>query len=172
MEKQDERMEKDQDIMERQDKEVEKRKKMMEKEQDRMERQEKKMEKEEKMIEKEKNKVETEERDAMRVSTGTKNKTSAPAKTRINPRKMTQALQGARLEQPYQPSPRDGFPDLKFLHKPTRSNTKTSELAVNVDTTSIKGVAKTKDEMIILLDIDYLLSKEEFDTLIENKSKE
>jgi len=26
--------------------------------------------------------------------------------------------------------------------------------------------------MIILLDIDYLLSKEEFDTLIENKSKE
>jgi len=36
----------------------------------------------------------------------------------------------------------------------------------------IKGVAKTKDEMIILLDIDYLLSKEEFDKLIENKSKE
>ena len=48
----------------------------------------------------------------------------------------------------------------------------TSELAVNVDTKFIKGVAKTKDEMIILLDIDYLLSKEEFDTLIENKSKE
>ena len=48
----------------------------------------------------------------------------------------------------------------------------TNELAVNVDTKFIKGVAKTKDEMIILLDIDYLLSKEEFDTLIENKSKE
>ena len=48
----------------------------------------------------------------------------------------------------------------------------TSELAVNVDTKFIKGVAKTKDEMIILLDIDYLLSKEEFDMLIENKSKE
>ena len=48
----------------------------------------------------------------------------------------------------------------------------TSELAVNVDTKFIKGVAKTKDEMIILLDIDYLLSKEEFDKLIENKSKE
>jgi chemotaxis signal transduction protein len=40
------------------------------------------------------------------------------------------------------------------------------------DTKFIKGVAKTKDEMIILLDIDYLLSKEEFDKLIENKSKE
>ena len=48
----------------------------------------------------------------------------------------------------------------------------TSELAVNVDTKFIKGIAKTKDEMIILLDIDYLLSKEEFDMLIENKSKE
>ena len=43
----------------------------------------------------------------------------------------------------------------------------TSELAVNVETKFIKGVAKTKDEMVILLDIDYLLSKEEFDTLIE-----
>jgi len=48
----------------------------------------------------------------------------------------------------------------------------TSELAVNVDTKFIKGVAKTRDEMIILLDIDYLLSKEEFDNLIENTSKE
>ena len=48
----------------------------------------------------------------------------------------------------------------------------TSELAVNVDTKFIKGIAKSKDEMIILLDIDYLLSKEEFDMLIENKSKE
>ena len=48
----------------------------------------------------------------------------------------------------------------------------TSELAVNVDTKFIKGIAKTRDEMIILLDIDYLLSKEEFDMLIENKSKE
>jgi len=46
----------------------------------------------------------------------------------------------------------------------------TSELAVNVDTKFIKGVAKTKDEMVILLDIDYLLSKEEFDTLLEDKS--
>ena len=48
----------------------------------------------------------------------------------------------------------------------------TTDLAVNVDTNFIKGVAKKKDEMVILLDIDYLLSKEEFDTLIENKSKE
>ena len=48
----------------------------------------------------------------------------------------------------------------------------TTDLAVNVDTNFIKGVAKTKDEMVILLDIEYLLSKEEFDTLIENKSKE
>ena len=47
----------------------------------------------------------------------------------------------------------------------------TTELAVNVDTKFIKGVAKTKDEMVILLDIDFLLSKEEFDTLLEDKSE-
>ena len=46
----------------------------------------------------------------------------------------------------------------------------TTELAVNVDTKFIKGVAKTKDEMVILLDIDFLLSKEEFDTLLDDKS--
>jgi len=48
----------------------------------------------------------------------------------------------------------------------------TIELAVNVDTKFIKGVAKTKDEMVILLDIDFLLSKEEFDTLLAEKSEE
>ena len=45
----------------------------------------------------------------------------------------------------------------------------TTELSVNVDTKFIKGVAKTKDEMVILLDIDFLLSKKEFDTLLEDK---
>ena len=48
----------------------------------------------------------------------------------------------------------------------------TTELAVNVDTKFIKGVAKTKDEMVILLDIDFLLSKEEFDTLLAEKDEE
>jgi len=48
----------------------------------------------------------------------------------------------------------------------------TTELAVNVDTKFVKGVAKTKDEMVILLDIDFLLSKEEFDTLLAEKSEE
>jgi len=48
----------------------------------------------------------------------------------------------------------------------------TIELAVNVDTKFIKGVAKTKDEMVILLDIDFLLSKEEFDTLLVEKGEE
>ena len=48
----------------------------------------------------------------------------------------------------------------------------TTDLAVNVDTKFIKGVAKTKDEMVILLDIDFLLSKEEFDTLLAEKSEE
>ncbi len=48
----------------------------------------------------------------------------------------------------------------------------TTELAVNVDTKFIKGVAKTKDEMVILLDIDFLLSKEEFDTLLVEKGEE
>ena len=47
----------------------------------------------------------------------------------------------------------------------------TNDLAVNVDTKFIKGIAKTKDEMVILLDIDFLLSKEEFDTLLEDKSE-
>jgi len=48
----------------------------------------------------------------------------------------------------------------------------TTELAVNVDTKFVKGVAKTKDEMVILLDIDFLLSKEEFDILLAEKSEE
>ena len=47
----------------------------------------------------------------------------------------------------------------------------TTELAVNVDTKFIKGVAKTKDEMVILLDIDFLLYKEVFDTLLDDKSE-
>lgn len=47
----------------------------------------------------------------------------------------------------------------------------TTELAVNIDTKFIKGVAKTKDEMVILLDIDFLLSKEEFYTLLEEEKK-
>ena len=64
----------------------------------------------------------------------------------------------------------DAVSDVIFVKEDEMQDT--SELAVNVDTKFIKGVAKTKDEMIILLDIDYLLSKEEFDMLIENKSKE
>ena len=64
----------------------------------------------------------------------------------------------------------DAVSDVIFVKEDEMQDS--SELAVNVDTKFIKGVAKTKDEMIILLDIDYLLSKEEFDTLIENKSKE
>ena len=64
----------------------------------------------------------------------------------------------------------DAVSDVIFVKEDEMQDT--SELAVNVDTKFIKGVAKTKDEMIILLDIDYLLSKEEFDSLIENKSKE
>ena len=48
----------------------------------------------------------------------------------------------------------------------------TTDLAVNIDTKFIKGVAKTKDEMVILLDIDFLLSKAEFDTLLEKENEE
>jgi purine-binding chemotaxis protein CheW len=43
----------------------------------------------------------------------------------------------------------------------------TTELAVQVDTKFIKGVAKTKDEMVILMDIDHLLSKSQFESLME-----
>ena len=48
----------------------------------------------------------------------------------------------------------------------------TTDLAVNVDTKFIKGVAKTKDEMVILLDIDFLLCKAEFDTLLKEENEE
>ena len=48
----------------------------------------------------------------------------------------------------------------------------TNELAVNIDTKFLKGVAKTKDEMVILLDIDFLLSKAEFDTLLKEENEE
>ena len=43
----------------------------------------------------------------------------------------------------------------------------TAEMAVHVDTKFIKGVAKTKDEMVILMDIDHLLSKSQFESLME-----
>ena len=43
----------------------------------------------------------------------------------------------------------------------------TTEMAVQVDTKFIKGVAKTKDEMVILMDIDHLLSKSQFESLTE-----
>ena len=43
----------------------------------------------------------------------------------------------------------------------------TTEMAVQVDTKFIKGVAKTKDEMVILMDIDHLLSKSQFESLME-----
>tara|TARA_B100000579_G_scaffold144341_1_gene117146 strand:- start:301 stop:840 length:540 start_codon:yes stop_codon:yes gene_type:complete len=41
----------------------------------------------------------------------------------------------------------------------------TTEMAVHVDTKFIKGVAKTKDEMVILMDIEHLLSKSQFESL-------
>ena len=43
----------------------------------------------------------------------------------------------------------------------------TTEMAVHVDIKFIKGVAKTKDEMVILMDIEHLLSKSQFETLME-----
>jgi purine-binding chemotaxis protein CheW len=43
----------------------------------------------------------------------------------------------------------------------------TTEMAVHVDIKFIKGVAKTKDEMVILMDIDHLLSKTQFESLME-----
>ena len=43
----------------------------------------------------------------------------------------------------------------------------TAEMAVHVDTKFIKGVAKTKDEMVILMDIYHLLSKSQFESLTE-----
>ena len=43
----------------------------------------------------------------------------------------------------------------------------TTEMAVHVDTKFIKGVAKTKDEMVILMDIYHLLSKSQFESLTE-----
>ena len=41
----------------------------------------------------------------------------------------------------------------------------TTEMAVHVDTKFIKGVAKTKSEMVILMDIEHLLSKSQFESL-------
>ena len=63
----------------------------------------------------------------------------------------------------------DSVSDVIFVKEENIQDT--TELAMSVDTKFIKGVAKTKDEMVILLDIDYLLSKEEFDKLLEDKSE-
>ena len=46
----------------------------------------------------------------------------------------------------------------------------TTEMAVYVDTKFIKGVAKTKDEMVILMDIDHLLSKSQFESLMDTEN--
>ena len=43
-------------------------------------------------------------------------------------------------------------------------------MAVQVDTKFIKGVAKTKDEMVILMDIDHLLSKSQFESLMDTEN--
>ena len=43
----------------------------------------------------------------------------------------------------------------------------TTDMALHVDTKFITGVAKTKDEMVILMDIDHLLSKSQFESLKE-----
>ena len=63
----------------------------------------------------------------------------------------------------------DSVSDVIFVKEENIQDT--TELAMNVDTKFIKGVAKTREEMVILLDIDFLLSKEEFDTLLEDKSE-
>ena len=59
----------------------------------------------------------------------------------------------------------DSVSDVIFMQEDDIQET--SEMAVQVDTKFIQGVAKTKDDMIILLDIDYLLSKSQIDSLIE-----
>ena len=46
----------------------------------------------------------------------------------------------------------------------------TTEMAVHVDIKFIKGVAKTKDEMVILMDIDHLLSKSQFVSLMDTEN--
>ena len=43
----------------------------------------------------------------------------------------------------------------------------TTDMALHVDTKFITGVAKTKDEMVILMDIDNLLSKSQFESMTE-----
>ena len=63
----------------------------------------------------------------------------------------------------------DAVSDVIFIKEDKLQET--SEMAVHIDTKFIKGLAKTKDEMIILLDIDYLLSKKEFEALLKNKNE-
>ena len=60
----------------------------------------------------------------------------------------------------------DSVADVIFIKEEDMQDT--SEMAVQVDTKFLKGIAKTKNEMVILLDIDYLLSKDEFESLINN----
>lgn len=60
----------------------------------------------------------------------------------------------------------DSVADVIFIKKEDMQET--GELAVYVDTKFIKGVAKIKNEMIILLDIDFLLSKNQLDALNES----
>ena len=59
----------------------------------------------------------------------------------------------------------DSVSDVIFIKEEDMQET--SEMAIHINTKFIKGVAKTKDEMVILLDIDHLLSRSQFDALIE-----
>ena len=63
----------------------------------------------------------------------------------------------------------DAVADVIFIQEEALQET--HEMAVHVDTKFIKGVVMTKDEMVILLDIDHLLSKKEFDQLVNTKNE-
>ena len=63
----------------------------------------------------------------------------------------------------------DAVADVIFIQEEDLQET--NEMAVHVDTKFIKGVTMTKDEMVILLDIDHLLSKKEFDQLVNTKNE-
>ena len=63
----------------------------------------------------------------------------------------------------------DSVADVVYLEEETTQGSK--DLSTSIDTKFVSGVANIKDDMVILLDVDYLLSEEELQLIPQQSSE-
>ena len=63
----------------------------------------------------------------------------------------------------------DSVADVVYLEEDTTQGSK--DLSTSIDTKFVSGVANIKDDMVILLDVDYLLSEEELQLIPQQSSE-